>query len=236
MRAIKSAAPFYRRKSRPAPPAVLAKTLQIKTSVGEVGIHEAGGREIILRPSLYAMSQLGEPEEIVRLLASVCSDPVSPAEARLQHLNVIAVLAACTTEDIRRLTGYHDGTVLVLGRMEIGVMLILARRLLQHGVTGTLPEEKRPAGAAAPEYTDKFDARAYVAMGMAHLSLSEDDAWRMTMTGLVGAMRSKYPPAEPAKDPNQPGGQAPTKDETLATMAWFDKIDKARKMKADQNG
>lgn len=227
MRALKSAAPFYRRKARPVA-SVPASTTRVKTAIGEMGIHEANGREVILRPSLYAMSQLGEPDEIVKLLANVCDDPVTPEEARLQHMNAIAVLAACTPQDIRHLTGHHDGVTVVPGRIPRAVLMLLARRLLRHGVTGTLPEQEREAGSPEPEYTREFDTRSFVAMGMAHLGLSEDDAWNMTMTGLVGAMRSKYPPV---KDMTKPGASAPSKKELLEALAWHDKIQKIRAAK-----
>ena len=220
MRAIKSAAPFFRRKPRtlPAP----QSTTRVKVTIGEVGIHEDNGREVILRPSLYAMSQLGDPDEIVSLFANVCSDPLTASEARLQQANVIAVLQACAPCDISRLTGYHDGTTIKPGKIEPRVMLILARRLLCHGITGTLPEPEREPGMPEPTYTRTFDARGFVATAMAHLGMSEDDAWNITMTAFVGAMRSKYPPV---KDTTQPGATAPSKKE----------YDEAKKMLAQVN-
>lgn len=227
MRAITSASAFFNRK--PKPPAVHVAGPRVHTSIGEVGIHEAGGRDIVLRPSLYAMTQLGEPDEIVSLLASVCSDPLTPQDARLQMVSAIAVLAACTSEDIRRLTGYHDGTVLVRGRMAPNAILLIARRLLRHGVTGTLPEVERAPGDAEPEYTTTFDARSFVAMGMAHLRLSEQDAWNMTMTGLVGAMRSKYPPVKP--EDKRAKSKGPSQKQVVDALDWFDKVNSARNAK-----
>lgn len=228
---MKSAAAFYRRNGgRKSPPATPAPAKRIRTAIGEMGIQEPNGREIVLRPSLYAMTQLGEPDEIVRVLANVCGVPANEQGARLQRLDAMSVIAACTSEDVRHLTGYHDGQKLVPGLMEPMVMIVLARRLLRHGITGTLPEQPREPGAGGgPQYVDHFDARGYVATAMAHLGVSENDAWDLTMTGLIGAMRSKYPPAP--KDPNRPGANAPSKAEYKAAMEWHDKIRQARSAK-----
>lgn len=227
MRAIKSAAPFYRRK--PKPLATKTDHVPVRVSIGEVGIHELGGRDIVLRPSLYAMTLLGEPDEIVSLVSNVCSDPLTVQEARSQMVNAIAVLAACTTQNIRRLTGYHDGTVIVPGSMAPGAVIMIARRLLRHGVTGALPEPERVPGKPEPEYTTTFDARSFVAMGMAHLDLNEDDAWNMTMTGLVGAMRSKYPPEKP--EDKRANGKGPSQKEVEKALDWFDQVNSARNAK-----
>ncbi|MEN1443551.1 DUF6246 family protein, partial [Pseudomonas aeruginosa] len=58
--------------------------------------------------------------------------------------------------------------------------------------------------------------------------LSEREAWSMTMTGLIGALRAKYPPTES----NAPGARAPTAAEHDATMEWSDKIEAKRKAQA----
>ena len=42
----------------------------------------------------------------------------------------------------------------------------------------------------------EFDARGIAATAMAHLGLSEKEAWQLTMTSYIGAMRAKYPPTE----------------------------------------
>lgn len=214
---------LIRRKRRAAPPPA-----RVKTSIGEIGVHEEGGREIILRPSLYAMSQLGNPDEIVTLFANVCGDPLTPAQARLQMADAIAVLTACTNENIVRLTGYHDGKEIKPGKIEPRIVLLLARRLLAHGVTGTLPEPPREPGLPEPTYTRSFDARGFAATAMAHLDLSEDDAWNMTMTGLVGAMRSKYPPV---KDMTKPGAAAPSKQELIEVKKMLASVKQARMAK-----
>nr|WP_220125272.1 DUF6246 family protein [Pseudomonas aeruginosa] len=92
----------------------------------------------------------------------------------------------------------------------------------------------RSASAASPaprrraELLGEFVAREYVATAIAHLGLSEREAWSMTMTGLIGALRAKYPPTES----NAPGARAPTAAEHDATMEWFDKIEAKRKARA----
>lgn len=203
----------------------------VMVSVGEMGIQEADGRETILRPSLYAISQLGNGAEIVELLAKVFDAAQSASAARLQQMNAAAVLNACTQKDISHLTGYHDGQTMVPGKIEPGVMLVLARALLKHGVIGDLPPVPKQEGQPDEEYVQEFDCRSYVALGMAHLGLSEADAWNMTMTGLLGAIRSKYPP--PTKDMNKPGASAPSKKEMLAAKSI---LAAAKQARLDRNG
>ena len=54
---------------------------------------------------------------------------------------------------------------------------------------------------------------------MAHLGIGERDAWAMTMTSLVAALRAKFP---------QPKSASPTVEEHDATMAWFERVQAMR--------
>ncbi|MCY1460465.1 hypothetical protein D9M71_780250 [compost metagenome] len=47
----------------------------------------------------------------------------------------------------------------------------------------------------------------------------------MTMTGLVGALRAKFPQAQS----QAPGARAPTVEEHNAAMDWFEKIEEKRR-------
>ncbi|ASR91409.1 glycoprotein [Alcaligenes faecalis] len=187
----------------------------ILTDVGEVGVH-VGERVHILRPSLYAMSQLGEPREIVELFAAVMGEAPSLVDA-------LAVVLACSDEDLSDLFGcvLAEGEKLTYepGHVEAEAVVLLARCLLKHGITGSLPELPRPADQE-PEYVQEFDARAHVSMAMAHLGVSERDAWQMTMTGLVGALRAKFPPSQN----DSPGAKAPSKAEMEEALAWHDRV------------
>jgi len=196
----------------------------ILTEVGEVGVH-AGEALYVLRPSLYAMSRIGSPAEIVAVYAAVMAD--APA-----IIDALGVVYACCDDDLSDIFGHveaaADGGRLtyVPGRAPVEHVVHIARCLLRHGVTGALPElPRRPDDE--PEYIKEFDARAHVALAMAHLGMSEREAWNTTMTALVGALRAKFPRPES----NAPGARAPTKEEHEATMAWFDRVEAARNKK-----
>lgn len=202
----------------------------ILTEIGEVGVY-AGEQVVRLRPSLYAMSRLGDPVEIVETFATVMGGAEDDAQARRLFQAALGVIYACVGDDVdpSSLFGSYEtasgALEYVPGAAPVEHVVLLARCLLKHGVTGALPPLPRRPGDDEPVYVKEFQARDHVATAMAHLGVSERDAWNLTMTGLVGALRAKFPPAES----NAPGARAPTKEEHSATMAWFDKIDAKRK-------
>lgn len=187
---------------------------------GEVGVH-VGEDTHVLRPTLYAMTQLGEPEEIVRVFASVME-----GNSREQFFDALAVIFACCGEgqDLCEVFGFveSDGRYHP-GRVPVEHIFPIARCLMKHGITGALPPLPARAGEE-PEYETTFVARDYVAMAIAHLGIGEREAWGMTMTTIVGALRAKFPPTESSA----PGARAPTKEQHEKTMAWFDAVEAKR--------
>lgn len=205
----------------------------ILADIGEIGIHD-GGAVYKLRPSFYAVSKLGTPSEIVQIFANIHSEHFTKRGKTEQFAQALGVLAACSEDGLDIFGSYAPaapgklGSAWRPGRYTPGKgnprhVLTLARSLLAHGVVGDVPELPRRADAE-PEYHSEFNARDHVATAMAHLGLTEHEAWNMTMTGLVLALRSKYP----TSDKDAPGRKAPTKAEYEATMAWADKIDAMR--------
>lgn len=192
----------------------------ILVDIGEIGIH-TGADCYKLRPSLYAISQLGTPTQIVSLYASVMG--AAPPLA-----DVLGIIHACAQDDVSHIFGCFvparapgaKGLRYVPGEAEVADAAIIARSLLRHGVTGALPPQE--VNGEEPEYSAEFDARSYVALAMAHLGATSADAWQMTMTELVGAMRAKFPPV---KDPNKRAASKPmTPTEYDATMEYGDAI------------
>lgn len=187
--------------------------MMILTETGEIGVHLPDGETLVLRPSLYAMSRLGSPKEIVETYALVMHPEPFPE----QLVEARFVIANCCEHDTSSVFGYGTES----GMASDANTLTIARSLLDHGITGSIDyEEDRPKKDG--EYTNEFIARDHAAACVAHLGMSEREAWDTTMTTLVSALRSKYPPVK------QPGDNAPTKKEHDETMAWFDKIQKAR--------
>lgn len=194
--------------------------MRILTEVGEIGVHH-GDREYKLRPSLYAMSQLGDPKEIVELYVNVMGNGAFD--------DALSVIFACSEEDLSPVFGCYvpaqagTGWRYKAGKADIRHVMPIAQCLLKHGITGSLPEIRQKEQQSG-SFTQEFNARDHVALAMAHLGMSELDAWDLTMTSLVGALRSKYPP-QPSNDP---GSKAPTKQQHDETMAWFERVEAMR--------
>lgn len=212
--------------------------MQALTAIGEVGI-EAEGRSYLLRPSLFSMTRVGSPSEIVEafvLLTGPEPTPIHPyvlpdlvKNWRRDRFRIaLNVLHACSDDDLTPLiggmTGYNRYSP---GAMPIDDIVAVARSLIVHGVVGAAkPDPRRPAGDS--DYMTEFKAAEYAATAIAHLGASEQEAWQMTMTSFAAAMRSKFPPNP--KDANAPKPHTAT--EYDATMARLKKINAARAAKA----
>lgn len=203
--------------------------------IGEVGVHHAGG-SLILRPSLLAMSRLGTPAEIVSTVSVVLGQGLNchPGARKLAHKQqlraALEVWQACAPEeaDLDWLTGYFSPRGgWVMGRSDPADVLTVAQSLVLHGVMADPepPTDEEPAPRDS-DYSPNFDCRKNAALAMAHLSLSEGEAWNMTMTGLRLALEAKYP--KPASSAEQSAQRAPSESEYDATMEWFDKVQAAR--------
>lgn len=195
----------------------------VLTDIGEIAVH-MGADCYKLRPSLYAISQLGTPEEIVQIYARVMSEVPDLGD-------VLHVINCCAVDDVSAVFGClvparapgATGLRFKMGRAPFAHAVYIARSLLRHGVTGALPpqEDREPTDG---DYSPVFDARANVAVAMAHLGASSAQAWAMTMTELVGAMRAKFPPL-PELD--EKGRRVPPKmkrEEYDATMEYGDAV------------
>lgn len=187
--------------------------MMILADIGEVGIHTEGAT-YVLRPSLYAMSQLGTPSEIVHIFAEVMYD--FPSRNDDQLITASGVLYACAVDDMPPIFGgaevieNREKPLESAVRYKAGIVpeehiLPLARCVLKHGITGAIPPLPRRHDEE-PEFLTEFNAREHVSIAVAHLGCSEREAWDMTMTSLVGALRAKYPP----DDKKTPGTKAPS--------------------------
>lgn len=194
--------------------------MQVITEIGEIGVRAQNGQEILLRPSLLAMTRIGAPKEIVRVFASVMSD--SP-----NFLDALTVFYACYEgdEDVSLFAGslIPDGIGIEYerGACEPAHIVHVARSLLVHGVVGAHKPLPRKAGED-PQFSSEFSARDHVAAAIAHLGVSERDAWAMTMTSIVGALRSKFPETDGP-------GTTPTIEQHDADMKALDKINELRR-------
>lgn len=206
--------------------------MSVLTSIGEQLV-TVGNRSVKFRPSFVNMTRIGGPKDIVAAFASVCGvpqftgnwvldDPLLRRWRADQFRTACAVLWCCTDdEDISWLVGYtNERGRYVAGRLPMEDIVGLAHGLLRHGVVGDVPPEQTRA-AKKSDYTSEFNARDFVAAAMAHLGTSEPEAWQMTMTGYIGAMRAKFPPTKEHKAP-------PTTEEVVRVEDWLSRVNKAR--------
>lgn len=171
------------------------------TSIGEIGVY-LGEKEYLFRPSLSAIESLGSPRKIVELYALLFSSPqINPFwpvnSYRSWEREVISVaydvLVACCNEDVTPLVGCMGSKwgSFVSGAMPSMDMVHLARSLMTDGIIG-IRSNLRPAKKPEEEYTPEFKAKEFVAQAVAHLGVSSEEAWNMTMTEFAGAMQSKF--------------------------------------------
>lgn len=197
-----------------------------RLEAGELSISTAT-HDYLFRPSFAAMTSLGTPAEIVALFVALNSgpqiNPIYPAESyRKWERSLIGmsydVLTACCDEDVTPLIG-HVGSrygTYVPGAMPVEHMPHLARSLMKHGITGNVKLTGKPK---ADDYSQEFHAKDYVAAAIAHLGLSEDAAWNMTMTTFSAAMRSKFGAPE-----DKAGDLINNHSDSLARLAEINKL------------
>lgn len=197
------------------------------TAIGEVGI-ETGGRSYLLRPSLFSMSQIGSPTDIVEATAMLLSPEPGPEHPyilkrfRKERFEwALTVIYSCAgDQDLgdliggmvpgRGRIGYSPGT------MPMYEIVAIAQGLIRHGIMGDVEPEPGRVGEAMTE----FKAAEFVSAAIAHLGMSESDAWNMTMTSFVQVMRSKFPP--------KPGVKPMTAGDVDATLSRLERINAAR--------
>lgn len=218
--------------------------MRVNTAVGEVGLHAPDLPSITLRPSLLAMSKLGDGPELVELFSVVMGDPefhkgpqvpmhaavralgVGLANARNRRavrdhfLTCCSVLDACAPDgaDLSPFTGCmgERWNSWRPGLMLSGEVVILARHLLEHGLVGRVRQRKP---VTSEKYASAIYPAEFASAAIADLGLSEDEAWNLTMTGFSSAMHAKF--AKPGEGP-------PTEEEHDHVMAWLESINSVR--------
>ncbi|EFL9654153.1 hypothetical protein HZ31_000983 [Escherichia coli] len=186
----------------------------IHIKVGQCAVTVAGVR-YVFTPSFAAMAKIENSIDLVQAFAIVHGGkypnrlPVDPVlrnriMARCYGEMVqtsVLVLKACADSDISHLTGECKITPsgklkLRHGIIPVDDVITLAKHLLFHGLIGDGPENKAAEQPQEGDYTPAFDVLEYVYSAVAHLGLSESEAWGMTMTGYRAAVRAKTPPDE----------------------------------------
>lgn len=149
--------------------------------------------EFFFIPSFLNMTKIGTPTEIVEIFSIVFGVTDNISE-QLAIDTVNKVLTACCESDCSVITGYlngdNDKITQIEGLLPIEDRIILAQHLLKHGLIGEIEKKKKNEGT---DYSHEFHAKKFVYMAVAHLNMSEDKAWNMSMTAFQEAMNAKFP-------------------------------------------
>lgn len=176
--------------------------MSVITAIGHVGIKTPNG-EYKLVPSLAAIASLNNP-------AQMYNDLVSPKTEHERRMEIAhKIILACSND--KALKKYLGRQLACKPRMRRGVItktytnvyvddihaFAIAEQLLYHGMVGKV--KRRASSVKESDYTNTFDPLEWVAAVVAHLGLSEADAWNMTMTSILAALKTKFPPTEKEK-------------------------------------
>lgn len=174
-----------------------------------------------LTPSLAAISRLDNPVETYKLLHS--AEQATPDVLAAAY----SVLLACSdSPEIKSYFGRQQvgkprvrGNKITTTYTDIFIddihAVCIARDLLHHGMVGNVKMNRPPKDS---DYTQEFDPVEWMAAVVAHLEVSERDAWEMSMTSILAALRTKFPPSEKEK------AQAQALEEHDAFKAWYESI------------
>ncbi|HFI6433354.1 TPA: DUF6246 family protein [Escherichia coli] len=169
------------------------------------------GRRYDFNPCFAAMAKIGSDRELVEYFATVHGGKYPqrlPTDSDLRNRIMarcygeivqtsIHVLKCCSEDETWPLLGECWFTPSGKLRLKPGLMptddvITLAQHCMYHGLIGDGPEEY--AGEIREgEYKPTFDVLEFVYSAVAHLGLSESEAWNMTMTGYMAAVRAKTP-------------------------------------------
>lgn len=174
--------------------------MRANTHIGEASV-QVDGTVFMFRPTLANIADIGTPAEIVEVFALIMAEPFSDEHRWYQLGAATAVLYHCCddfTPDLERLLGQWIDSCprrYTPGRLPTPALIGIARQMMRHGVVGVpLTERAEQPIVSGDDYTPEFKAAEMVATVVAHLGLSTDDAWRMTMTSVVQTLAAKFPP------------------------------------------
>lgn len=186
--------------------------MRVNTSIGEVLVTaRVDGRatDFLFRPSFSALSRIGAPEQIESVIKG-CLDCMESLTSGLinpeyRYSCVSMINACCEDEEITRaLFGYwqvksrkgEERLVFIEGAETAENTIVLANHLVKWGVVGK-PKRRVTEGDKVKKDFDPFE---YVGSAIAHLGLSTNEAWQLTMTEFQAAIDAKFPPEKPIKD------------------------------------
>lgn len=189
--------------------------MNANTHVGEIGINYEG-RYYKFRPSFYALTKLGSEYDLVDIYNNVLELPrflcvkklgdelyIGGANGgidngkMLTYLHILSSFYEGDQADLWPLFGHYkgagNGLRYVFGKVPLSDIATLAVTLIKNAIIGR-PSRKAKGGKEAKT----FSPSEFVACAVAHIGISPDEAWKMTMMEFQQAMQAKYP--EDAED------------------------------------
>lgn len=224
--------------------------MQIITDFGDQGLELPDGRCARLRPSFYAMTQLGTPTEIVEKFTRLHSGPTllpifsfDPEGVRIladsfnrkawrDHWRDMLflsweILTACGEGDLEPFIGcpgVRYGSYR-FGPMPAEDMLVLARNLMQHGVIGPMPvksDAQKEHEASQPRDASKF-TREFRASEFVSKAVAHLGVCESAAWGMTLTGFAAHWQAKFGEHKEQRHSQ-----EHDETMTWLTKVNKAR--------
>lgn len=180
----------------------------LNLSIGDAALEwrqseESEGVEFQFHPSFFSMQRIGEPEDIKyvsdMVFSAATNYSLTGAVYRREFNACVDVLQSCCDDDLpHELTGYYDEEGQYQeGAIELHDLIVMATHFLKFGVHGQPSRRMKSLSKfKKPQEVTLFDPVDFVTSAMAHLGVSRDDAWNMTMIEFQKAMESKYPPSE----------------------------------------
>lgn len=227
--------------------------MRVITSIGEQGLELSDGRQAVLRPSFYAMTQLGTPAEIVEKFVAIHSGPplAEPMSFDTHGSKIVAssinerikkrhwrdmlflsweILTACSDDDLTPFIGSPGSRYgsYRLGPMPPEAMLVFARALMRHGVIGPMPKktvEQLEAEAKEPRDRSKFtqEFHAINYVSKAVTHLGISESEAWNMTLTGFAAHWESKYGEPKEQRHS--------QEHDDTMSWLKKVNELRALK-----
>lgn len=191
------------------------------TSIGEMVISTTD-KDFFFKPSFNAMANIGTPQEIVEIYATMnglsaqkaitaaissygrvtpflLKSIAKPAYGREVLSAAIIIMRSCCEDDISGLVGSwkpsKKGMIYVRGGMPVADIVTIGRRLMEHGVIGMskMRRLQKDEGKQG-EFTKEFNVMEYISMARAHFGMSREQAEDLTMTELQELIKVKFPP------------------------------------------
>lgn len=185
-------------------------TVMIHVRTGQFAV-VVDGRRYEFNPCFAAMAKIGSDRELVEYFATVHGGKYPqrlPTDTDLRNrilarcygelvqtsIHVLKCCSECETGQLLGECGFTPSGKLRLkpGLMPTSDVITLAQHCMFHGLIGDGPEENT-SEIQEGEYKPTFDVLDFVYSAVAHLGLSESEAWGMTMTGYRAAVRAKMP-------------------------------------------